>query len=81
MAVNAPAMSPQDSALQLKAKVELRINPKTEAFSKDLKVTVQNAVITIGGQAPSEMDAKAAERILHGISGVVGIVNNIEAKA
>jgi len=78
MAITAPQMSPEDSALQFKVRLEMRIHPKTEAFAKDLKICVRHSTAILDGEVSSEIDAKNAERIALTVPGVAGVVNNIK---
>jgi len=78
MAVPQQKMSPQDESTYYKVKVELKINPKTSAFAKDLKLQVNRGVVTLEGQVPTEADAKAAERVVYGVVDVSGVVNKLK---
>lgn len=77
MAVIAPNISSGDSALQLRVKVELRINPRTEAFARNLVVNALNGVVTLEGPAPSELAARIAERVALSINGVASVINKL----
>ncbi len=81
MAANAPVINPQDSALQMKVKVEIRINPKTEVFARDIKIGVKNFVVTLEGKVPTEMDARNAERVALGVTGVANVINKLAVGA
>ena len=77
MAVIAPTISADDSALQLKVKVEFRINPKTESFARTIGITVRRSTVTLEGQVPSEIDARNAERVAMTVVGVSSVVNKL----
>jgi osmotically-inducible protein OsmY len=78
MATNAATMSPKDSTTQFKVRLELRINPKSENFARDLKLSVLHGAVTLEGTVPSDIDRKNAERIALGVSGVSSVVNNLK---
>jgi osmotically-inducible protein OsmY len=75
--VQAVKMSPQDESVWFKARVELKINPLTEAFGKTLKLGVNRGMVTLEGTVPSEADVKAAERVVLTVVGVSGVINKL----
>jgi osmotically-inducible protein OsmY len=77
MAVNAPSISPEDSSLQLKVKVELRINPKTELLARKINTSARRRVVTLEGQVGSELDVRNAERVVLGVPGVATVDNRL----
>jgi len=77
MAVNAPSISPEDSSLQLKVKVELRINPKTELLARKINTSARRRVVTLEGQVGSELDVRNAERVALGVPGVATVDNRL----
>ena len=77
MAVQLQKMSPQDESTYYKVKVELKINPKTSEFAKELKLQVRRGIVTVEGKVPTEADSKAVERIVLGVVDVSGVVNNL----
>jgi len=79
--VQARKMSPQDEALYFKARVELKINPASEAFAKGIKLSVNRGVVTLEGTVPSEADVKAAERVVLMVVGVSGVSNKLTVSA
>ncbi len=78
MATNAATISPADSTLQFKVRLELRINPKTEDFAKELKVSVRQGVVTLEGTVPTDVDRKNAERVALGVTDVSAVINNLK---
>jgi osmotically-inducible protein OsmY len=77
MAVQPQKMSPQDESMYYKVKIELKINPRTSAYAKDLKLQVRRGIVTLEGRVPAEVDSKAVERVVYGIAEVTGVVNNL----
>ena len=77
MAVNAPSISPEDSSLQLKVKVELRINPKTELLARKINTSVRRRVVTLEGQVGSELDMHNAERVALSVPGITAVNNRL----
>lgn len=78
MATNTAPISPEDSTTQFKVRLELRINPKTEHFAKDLKVSARYGAVTLEGTAPSDTDRKQAERVALGVTNVSAVINNLK---
>lgn len=77
MSAQPQQMSPQDEGVYYKAKVELKVNPKTSDFAKDLKLQVRKGVITVEGKVPTEQDKKNTEQVLFGVMDVAGVVNKL----
>jgi len=77
MAVQGQKMSPQDESTYFKAKVQLKVNPQTSEFAKDLKLSVYRGVITVEGKVPTEDDGKKVEHVLYGVMDVAGVVNKL----
>lgn len=75
--VQAVKMSPQDESVWFKARVELKINPATDAFGKGLKLSVNRGLVTLEGTVPAEADIKAAERVVLTVVGVSGVINKL----
>jgi len=72
-------MSPQDESLWFKVRVEMKINPLTESFAKELKYHVSRGVVTVEGQAPSPEAVRAIDRVVMNVVGVTGVVNKVTA--
>jgi len=66
-----------DETLREAVRRALAADPRTAAL--DLRVGVLNAVVHLGGEAPSENLWQQAEAVAAGVSGVRGVVNRIEA--
>jgi len=77
MTTSAAALSPQDSTALFKARVEFRINPKTEAFAKQLKLSVNQGILTLEGAVPTDIDRANAERVALSLMDVTGVVNKL----
>ncbi len=45
---------------------------------KSLRISVRGGIVSLEGQAPSETDARNAERVALGVAGVVNVVNKLE---
>jgi osmotically-inducible protein OsmY len=71
-------MTPEDSTTQFKVRLELRINPKTEDFGRDLKVSVRYGAVTLEGTVPTDLDRKNAERVTLGVTNVSAVINNLK---
>ncbi len=73
-----PKMSPQDESTWFKVRIALKVEPQTEGFYKDVKITVNRGTVTLEGTAPSKEAVLAAERAAMGVQDVMQVINNLK---